>query len=460
MSHFDLFPFLQTALSLLAALLAILLVIVVHELGHFSVARWCGIKVHRFSIGFGKILWSRTDKQGTLYTFCLLPLGGYVKMLGEGHEAILEEEKAFAFNHKPLLVRAAVVFAGPFINFILAIFLFWIVFQVGVQHINPIIGKVVPHSIAAKAGLKAGDEIKQIGKLPVREWQTVLMSLLLHVGDQGSLNVVVQAKNSKNLSTHTLNLNTWVIDEKNPQLFESLGLIPFQPKIKAIVGSVEPDSPAAQIGLLPGDQLLGFNHHYLDDWLAMVQFLQHHPDQKLVIGIERAHHRQWLKVQLGHMSLPNDQVGGYLGVRIQQPEWPLDVMQWKRYSFIGAFPQALAQTAELSLLNGIVLVKMLGAKLSLHSLGGPISIFESASHAFQIGLTAYLGFIAFVSISLGFINLLPIPCLDGGYLLFFLIEGIFRRPIPERYQIALMRLGLLLIVLLMTQAIINDVLRL
>jgi len=444
---------LSTALSLLAALLAILLVIVLHELGHFSVARACGIKIQRFSVGFGKVIWRRTDRRGTEYTLCILPLGGYVKMLGEGSESVGESDKAFAFNHKPLWMRALVVFAGPFVNFILAIFLFWVVFQLGITHIPPVIGEVIPHSIAADAGLKSGDEIKKMGQWPVYNWQSVAMHLMWNLGDENTLNVTVKAKQTKVLETRHLNLDSWSVDDENPQLFQSIGFLPFQPKIPPVILAIQSDSPAAHL-LKPGDKIVGINHQAMDDWFKVAQFLQEHPDQKIELSIERDHQIQTMDVYLSHRNAM-----GYLGVQVQQPQWPKSYSQEEHYSWLGAMSRAAAQTVELIAFNGIVLLKMVTGKLSLHSLSGPIAIFQTAGSAFKVGLSAYLGFIAFISVSLGFINLLPIPCLDGGYLFFFLIEALCGRPIPERYQQILLRLGLLFLVLLMTQAVMNDLLR-
>ncbi len=459
LQYFASATFFHSVVAILGALFAILLIIMIHELGHFWMARCCGIKILRFSIGFGKVLWERYDRQGTHYTLCLLPLGGYVKMLGEGHESIVPADQARAFNYKPLWARAAVVFAGPFINFVLAIFLFWIVFQLGVQHIRPVVGRVTPHSIAAEAGIRHGDEFKKIGSMNVNNWQSVLMAFLYHLGDQGELTVVLTPKNSTVLRSHRLNLDMWVVNREDPQLFQSLGIWPYQPKVPAVVEGVEPNSPAALAGFKAQDQIIAINHHPMQDWFAVAQFLQQHPDQAIQVEVKRAGTVKSLRAHSTHLKMDHRK-SGYLGVRIQQPVWPAAMMEEKHYSFIKAIPKAAQQTWELILFNAIMLVKMLSAKISLHTLGGPISIFQTAGSASQLGLSAYLSFMAFVSVSLGFINLLPIPCLDGGYLLFFLIEAVLRKPIPERYQALLMRAGLLLIILLMTQAIINDVLKL
>ncbi len=458
MFDFNFISLLQTALSLLGALLAILLVILVHELGHFSVARWCGIKIQRFSIGFGKVLWKRKDKQGTEYTVCLLPLGGYVKMLGEGSEAVVVSDRTFAFNQKSLWARAAVVLAGPLVNFIFAIFLFWIVLQIGVEHVRPVIGQVATSSIAANAGLGAGDELKQVGSIKIQGWQSVLMALIFHLGDQDHLPVVVQTQQS--VKTYQLALHDWVVNQDNPLLLESLGITPYQPKIPPIVAAVEPNSPAASLNLKAGDRIVGVNHKSMNDWIEITRFLQTHPDQSIVLGVQQGSAVRWQKVNLSHFKIAPNKIVGYLGVRVQAPEWPAEMKQWRQYSAWSALPAAIQQTRDLTFFNLVVLLKMLSAKISLHNLSGPISIFTTAGNAFKIGLTAYLSFIAFVSISLGFINLLPIPCLDGGHLMFFLVEGVRGRPLAERYQRLLMRIGLLCIVLLMTQAIINDLLRL
>ncbi len=445
---------LQGALAIFFSVLAILIVITIHELGHFAAARCCGVKIQRFSIGFGKTLLKWTDKKGTLYTLCLLPLGGYVKMLGEGQDPIPVHQRSHAFVSKSLLARSFIVMAGPLINFVLAIFLFWVIFQTGVQHIRPVIGSVIPHSIASQAGLKKGDELKAIGGFEIHGWQSVVMALMYHLGETSDLKVKVQrGKTSEDLR---FDLNQWQFDRDDPQLMQSLGMTPFQPAFPPVIDKVLDESPAALGGLKMGDRILEINGHRMVDWFAVVNYLQAHPDQPLALKIQRNHRIQNLHISISHQGIKSN---GYLGVQVESPVWPNGMMEMINYTPITALPAAITQTRDLIAFNGIVLLKLASGKISLRTLSGPIAIFQTAGNASQLGWIAYLGFVAFVSLSLGFINLLPIPCLDGGHLLFYVFELVFRRPIPERYQIILMRFGVVMILLLMVQAIANDLIR-
>lgn len=445
-------------ITILTALLAIFSVIIIHELGHFFVAKWSGVKVLKFSIGFGKAIWSRKGKDGTEYVLAVLPLGGYVRMLGEDENGVDPADYQHAFSRQPLRKRMAIVAAGPIMNLILAVLLFYFVFMMGVTHIKPIVGQVRPHSIAAKAGLKKGDEIVKISYWHTPNWQRVMMALVLHFGDKGQLPITVRSKHAKQLTVLQLPLQNWQINQRNPQIFTSLGFSPFIPSIPAIIVKVSEDSPAAMAGLQANDRVLAVDNQPIADWSALLAKIQNSPGKKRQLLIQRDARQKIINVRIDSKKVGDKQIG-FLGVYSLPPKWPPSVITKLQYNPITAWWPAVKETTRIFVFNAVVLAKMLIGKISLSALGGPITIARSAGQASYAGLTVYLGFIAFISITLAFINILPIPGLDGGHLFFQFIEAIFRRPLPLRVQMILLRIGLVILIWLMLQATLNDILR-
>ncbi len=356
---------LNVILAIFGALLAIAIVIVVHEWGHFIVARLCGVHVERFAIGFGRPLWNRLGKKGTEYRVGWVPFGGYVKMAGDDPEQLdhVDDPKTAYFN-KPVYQRLCIVSAGVVMNFILAAFLYAVIYGVGFDAHKPIIGEVAKGSVVAKAGLKPGDQIIKVNHQPVLGWSRVVMQWVMHLGDKQPLAITVKTSSGqqKNLN---MSLHKWRLRGVKPQLFQSLGFMPKLPPIKRRV----------------------------------------------------------------------------------------------RYSWYKAPIKAISEVGLLIKFNTVILWKMFAQQLSIKALGGPISIFTTAGHASLAGLISYISFIAYLSVTLGFINIIPIPMLDGGHFALLLLEGIRRKPISNRSYLLIFRIGLIIILLVMFQAILNDVQR-
>ena len=447
------------AVAIIGAIIAIFGIIILHELGHFIVARACGTKVLRFSIGFGKALWRWKGKSGTEYVLAMLPLGGYVKMLGEGEEATAPKDAHLAYNQKPLLVRMMVVFAGPFTNLLLAIIAFWGVYLMGVTHTRPVIGRVIPHSIAAQAGVKAGDELIQIDQARVKNWQQALMAIIKRMGDRSKMELKVKPLHSDRLETHEMDLSTWVLDRRSPDVFKSLGLTPYQPKVSPVVASIAKDSPAEKAKLQSGDRIAAINGQPIKNWLQIVNIVHNKPNEEIQLTILRDHEARRIPLKVATMKEDGKAVG-YLGILSRPTQWPPYFTYQEKYTIWSAWLAAVEQSRRLFAFNLIVIAKMVIGKVSIHTLGGPITVFQAAGKAMQAGLQVYLGFIGFISLTIGFINLLPIPGLDGGHLLFQVIEGLFRRSVPERIQLIALTIGMIFLIFLMVQATINDLVRL
>ena len=446
-------------IAILGAILAIFSIILLHELGHFVVAKACGIKVVRFSIGFGKAIWKRTGKDGTEYVLAVLPLGGYIKMLGEGEERTAAEDAHRAFNQKPLLTRMSVVLAGPFTNFLLAVIAYWGVYLMGIAHTRPVIGQIVSQSIAAKARLQPGDQIVAVDGVQTDNWQRVMMAVMMRMGDRNKMQFLVKPPGSNQLQQRELDLSSWTLNHKKPAFFKSLGIIPYHPTVLPVIAKVDRGSAAATGGLREGDRVLTVNEQPVNDWVQMVQMVQARPDQKITMMVIRHHKKRTIHLKTGSTTYEGKQLG-FLGVQSYPPQWPEHMIYKDYYSVFGAWVPAIQQAWGLVVFNFLVVVKMITGKISIHTLGGPITVFQAAGKASQAGFQVYLGFIGFISLTIGFINLLPIPGLDGGHLLFQSIEGIFRRPIPERYQMVGLSLGMIFLVIIMVQATINDLMRL
>jgi regulator of sigma E protease len=441
-------------------LVAISILVSIHEFGHFWVARKVGVKVLRFSIGFGKVLYAyQKTPDATEYVLSAIPLGGYVKMVDEREGNVLQADVPFAFNRQPLWARTAIVAAGPVFNLILAVALFWSVLVIGETGIKPILGAIESGTLAAAAGFVEGDQIISVNDKLTPTW-TEAMTVVVSSALEGEQNIKVQVKTSdEQQNTRLLKLSDQ--DSQNPDvLYQRLGFKPWSPMLQAIVGKVLPDSPALASGLQQGDLIVSADQIVINDWMQWVGIVKNHAEVEIKLVIERD------GVQLPVVITPKKVVVGQLtegkvGASVYIPE---DLMKSVTVDYVlspwAAIPVAFETTYYYSITSLKMMGKMLIGKASVDNLSGPISIAQYAGQSATMGLAPFIKFMALVSVSLGVLNLLPIPVLDGGHLLFFAIEGIKGSPVSERIQLFFQQIGIALLVSLMALAMFMDVERL
>lgn len=444
---------------IVGTLIALGVLVTFHEFGHFWVARRCGVKVLRFSVGFGTPLLRWHDRHGTEFVVAAIPLGGYVKMLDEREGEVPAELLGQTFNRKSVRQRFAIVSAGPIANFLLALLFFWLIAMLGTQQVRPVIGQVLPGTPAAEAGLQPGQEILAVDGKAVNGWGAVNLQLVRRLGETGTLQVRVSEPDSTVVSDYQITLNAWLRGADEPDPIQSLGLQPWRPAVPAVLAHIDPSGPAQAAGLRSGDRLLSLDGVALRDWQDLVERVRARADQQVVLEIER-------EGQL--LSLPVRLVGrgdgearqGYLGAGVSGVDWPAEMLREIRYGPLDAVWQGVQRTWSMSALTLDSLGKMLFGELSVKNLSGPITIAKVAGTSAQSGLADFLNFLAYLSISLGILNLLPIPVLDGGHLLFYLYEWARGKPLPEKVQAWGMQIGITLIIGVMLLALFNDLGRL
>lgn len=443
--------------SFAAFILALGILITVHEFGHFWVARRCGVKVERFSIGFGKALWRRRDKQGTEYVIALIPLGGYVKMLDERVESVPPELRHQSFNNKTVLQRAAIISAGPIANFIFAIFAYWLVFIIGVPGVRPVIGEIVSGSPAAEAQITPGTELKAVDGIETPDWDAVRMALVAKIGDE-STTLTLAPFGSEKTSDKTVNLQGWQFEPDKQDPVTSLGIQPRGPQIESVLAQVQKDSAASRAGLQAGDRIVKVDGQPLDQWQNFVATVRNNPGKDIAIEVERQ--GSTVSLTLTPDVNPHNKAEGFAGVIPRIIPLPEEYRTVRQYGPFAAIGEASAKTWQLMKLTVSMLGKLIVGDVKLNNLSGPISIAQGAGMSADYGLIYYLMFLALISVNLGIINLFPLPVLDGGHLLFLLIEKIKGGPVSERVQDFSYRIGSIVLVLLMGLALFNDFSRL
>ena len=442
--------------SLGAFIIALGILVAVHEWGHFYVARRCGVQVERFSIGFGKPIWRKVSKSGTEYVIAMIPLGGYVRMLDERIDDVPADKADKAFNNKPVLQRMAIIAAGPGVNFIFAFFALWLMYLVGLETVKPVVKEVEPQSIAALAGIQPGDEIIKVGSRSTPDWEAVNLEVVSNIGNETAL---VTVKNASNVEKElTFTLNGWNFDPDNESPLSSLGLTPFRPDPTLTVGFVGEGSAAAQAGLQPGDKLVALDGNAIASWNALVDYIVDNPGQTIALDVERDGQLQTLRATIARRDTPQGQ-SGYLGVSPTFEPWPQGYVFTHQYGIIEAITKALDKTWRLMTLSVEMIGKLVTGDVSVKNLSGPISIAQGAGTSAGYGLAYFLSFLALISVNLGIINLLPLPMLDGGHLMFYTAELITGKPVPEAVQEWGYRIGGVLLFTIMGIAIINDIAR-
>ncbi|OWP50577.1 sigma E protease regulator RseP [Pseudomonas nitroreducens] len=450
----------MSALYMVVGLIVALGVLVTfHEFGHFWVARRCGVKVLRFSVGFGTPLVRWHDRHGTEFVVAAIPLGGYVKMLDEREGDVPVELLDRAFNRKTVFQRIAIVAAGPIANFLLAIVFFWVLAMLGSQQIKPIIGSVVANSPAAVAGLASGQEVVAVDGEAVDGWSGVNLQLVRRLGETGELSVSVLEQGSSVPTVHQVRISSWLKNEDNPDPIGGLGIQPWRPAVAPVIAELDEKGPAKAAGLQIGDRLVSLDGQSVTDWQEVVSRVRAIPEGKVTLGIERAGQREEFALTLAAKGEGKTRAG-YLGAGVAGGQWPPEMLREVSYGPVAAVGQALSRTWSMSLLTLDSLKKMVLGQLSVKNLSGPITIAKVAGASAQSGVGDFLHFLAYLSISLGVLNLLPIPVLDGGHLLFYVVEWVRGRPLSERVQAWGMQIGISLVVGVMLLALVNDLSRL
>nr|WP_255558566.1 RIP metalloprotease RseP [Zhongshania aquimaris] len=446
--------------TILVTLLTLAILVAVHEFGHFWVARRCGVKVLRFSVGFGKPLLSWTDRSGTEYVIAGIPLGGYVKMLDEREAPVPEELVGQAFNRASPKSRIAIAAAGPIANLILAVFVYWLVFLNGVSGVAPIVAKVEPGSLADQAGIVAGQEFLSVDGRSTPTWEALQLQLLERIGEDGDVHITLRSPDSDLITENVVALRDWMHDIEEPNPVRELGVTLFVPEVVPKIETVVADSPAERAGMRAGDLVVEADGRPLESWQAWVEYVRQKPQEQITVTVERGTQRVLLTMTPDRKLDGESQAYGYVGVGVAMPSWPESMQRTMEYGFVGAGVAAVDKTWRMSAFTLSAIKKMLMGLLSPKNLSGPITIAKVASSSAQYGFFAWLTFLALLSISLAVLNLLPIPVLDGGHIVYALVEWLTGKPVAEQVQVWANQLGLVLVVFVMIFALYNDVLRL
>ncbi|WP_165854894.1 RIP metalloprotease RseP [Marinobacter sp. JSM 1782161] len=447
--------FIQTALALIVTLG---ILVTIHEYGHFWVARRCGVRVLRFSVGFGKPMFSWYDRHGTEFAVAAIPLGGYVKMLDEREGPVPDDQLHKAFTRKSPGKRIAIAAAGPAANFIFAVFAYWLLNVVGFTSLAPVVGEVKPDSVAQRMGLSSGMEIRSVDGESVSDWRDIGGLLLERAGEYGTIRMEVSQDGR--LSERTASLQGWRLGDDDPNPIDLFGIAPYRPAVPAQIGEIVDGGRAQAAGLQAGDQVISVNGERIDDWFALVKRIQAAPEQPLTMTVQRDGATRTLNVTPKRQTTEDGREIGLIGAGVAPIEWPDSMLRETRLGILAAIPNAVGETWDDTRLTLVAIKKMVTGLLSLNNLSGPITIARVAEASATSGFEDFIRFLAYLSVSLGVLNLLPVPVLDGGHILFYSLEAIRRKPLSEHVQAVGVRIGMAMILTLMVFALYNDLMRL
>ncbi|HEZ2238759.1 TPA: RIP metalloprotease RseP [Neisseria meningitidis] len=442
--------------TLLAFIFAILILVSLHEFGHYIVARLCGVKVVRFSVGFGKPFFTR--KRGdTEWCLAPIPLGGYVKMVDTREGEVSEADLPYAFDKQHPAKRIAIVAAGPLTNLALAVLLYGLSFSFGVTELRPYVGTVEPDTIAARAGFQSGDKIQSVNGTPVADWGSAQTEIVLNL-EAGKVAVGVQTASGAQ-TVRTIDAAGTPEAGKIAKNQGYIGLMPF--KITTVAGGVEKGSPAEKAGLKPGDRLTAADGKPIASWQEWANLTRQSPGKKITLTYERAGQTHTADIRPDTVEQSDHTLIGRVGLRPQPDRaWDAQIRRNYRPSVVRAFGMGWEKTVSHSWTTLKFFGKLISGNASVSHISGPLTIADIAGQSAELGLQSYLEFLALVSISLGVLNLLPVPVLDGGHLVFYTAEWIRGKPLSERVQNIGLRFGLALMMLMMAVAFFNDVTRL
>lgn len=445
--------------TVLALIVTLGILVTIHEYGHFWVARRCGVKVLRFSVGFGKPLVRWRDRLDTEYVIAMIPLGGYVSMLDEREGSVEPGLINQAFNRKPVLQRIAIVAAGPVVNLLFAVLVYWVMLVSGVEKAVPVIGSISAGSIAEQSGLQPGYEILSVAGRETPSWEDVNLAMATYIGESAVVPVTVRPAFSGQQSDYQLNLSGWHFDPEAESPMAALGIQPFRPVYPAVIGQVVDGGAAAQAGLLVGDRVIAIDQQPVAEWGQLVETIRQSPGRPLQLEVQRNSQQLFLTV-IPAEKAEEGGVIGYVGAGVEPVEWPPEMLRHVRYGVFESIGGAFAKTWQMISLILDSIWKMFEGVLSVKNLSGPITIAKVAGASAASGIEAFAGFLAYLSISLGILNLLPIPMLDGGHLLYYAVELLRGRPVSEKVQMVGLRIGMAVLFSLMGVAIFNDLMRL
>ncbi|WP_369602495.1 RIP metalloprotease RseP [Hahella sp. SMD15-11] len=445
--------------TVLALVVTLGVLVTFHEYGHFWVARKLGVKVIRFSVGFGAPLWIWHGRDGVEYVIAAIPLGGYVKMLDEREGPVAPDEVHAAFNRKSPWARIAIAAAGPLANFLLAIVVYAVVAFGGTTKVLPVVGEVLPESPAAEAGIPEGWVIESIDNEPVLDWNDVNIRLIERLGETGELVIRLRPLEGSESRDFSLAVRNWLQGEAQPDPIRALGLKPWRPALEPVIGAVVPGSVAEEAGLKAGDRVLSIEGEPVTDWMELVERVQASAGVPLDMTVQRRDETLTLRVVPQTVEHEGRSIGR-IGAQVRAPQWPEAMLRTVHYGPLEAVAEGWRQTVDMTWLTLDSMKKMLVGMISVENIGGPITIAKVAGATASMGLDSFLTFLAQLSITLAVLNILPIPVLDGGHILFYSIEILRGRPLSEAAQMMGIRIGMALIGALMFLAIFNDIARL